>query len=94
LKTKHWIGIFFIFVGALFTIGEIFAFVYDIEPSSHIIDEWLSETSLTENPPTFQEWMDRQDNKHELLLDIVGDECDNALNFWYSPQGYGHNDRD
>lgn len=87
---------YYIMIGAylacVFIGAEIYAFVYDVEPSSHVIDEYFREMSEEDRAITLCEWMERQDRKVEIGWDWLVDGFDCALNPWYSPQW--HNERD
>lgn len=74
-------GVYFAFV---FISAEIYSFVYDVEPSSHCVDEYLQEMSKSEKVISLNEWMDNQDIKRDAALDWLADEFDCALNPWYN----------
>lgn len=85
MKKYYWmVGIYLVWV---FVAAEIYAFVYDVEVSDHIEREYIEYNSNTEDPISFQEWMDRQDERHEEFLDWFADGCDAALNPWYNERG-------
>ena len=90
MRKYYWIvGVY---LACVFISAEIYAFVFDVEPSSHCIDEYLQEMSEMDQPISLREWMDRQDEKWENALDWAADECDCALNPWYSPVWHAEKD--
>lgn len=90
MKKYYWMmGVYLacVFIGA-----ELYPFVYDVEPSTHYLDQYFKDMSEEDDTITLCEWMQRQDQKVEIALDWFADECDCALNPWYSPKW--HNERD
>ena len=73
-----------VYLACVFISAEIYAFVYDVEPSTHCIDEYLQEVSDADKPISIDEWMQKQDEKFEAALDWVIDGCDCALNPWHT----------
>lgn len=89
MKKYYWMmGVYLacVFIGA-----EIYAFVYDVEPSTHLLDRYFEEMSDRDEVITFNEWAERQDRKYEVAMDWFADGCDCALNPWYSAEW--HNER-
>ena len=81
MKKYYWlVGVY---LACVFASAEIYAFVYDVEPSTHCLDEYLQEMSESDTPVSLQEWMDLQDQKVERALDWFADGCDCALNPWH-----------
>ncbi len=86
MKKYYWmVGSYFLLI---FLAAEIYSFVYDIEVTDHVVREYLEYNSTADDPISFKEWTDRQDEKREQLLDWLADECDASLNFWYEPPSY------
>ncbi len=85
---KWWL-IFGGYCACLFISAEIYSFVYDVEPNTHYINEYMDYHLKTENqdqtPLSLQEWMDRQDQKVNDFWYNLGDQCDAVLNPWYEP---------
>lgn len=83
------------FVAVVALSAEIYAYVYDIEANSHIVDHYIKDVSGSESSPiSLQEWMDRQDAPIKEFWDWFGYECAASFDPNISPYGYGHNDRD
>lgn len=82
MKKYYWM--MGVYLACVFAGAEIYAFVYDIEPSSHILDEYFQDMSEEDNTITICEWMERKDLKREIAFDWFADECDCALNPWYN----------
>lgn len=74
-----------VYLACVFIGAEIYAFVYDVEPNTHFLDEYFKDMSEADNTITICQWLEQKDMAREQAFDWFSDECDCALNPWYTP---------
>lgn len=87
MKKYYWM--MGVYLACVFVAGKVYAFVYDVEPNTHFIDDYFKDMSETDNTITICQWLEQKDMAREEAFEWFGDECDCALNPWYNPYGYG-----
>ena len=89
---KYWL-IFGGFCACLFALGEIFAFVYDVEPNhmAEILGKIEYDRQQKEQGQdyyvSFQEWLEKQNETKYWCADYFLDEVANSLDIFSSPSG-------
>lgn len=74
---------------------KIYAFVYDVEPSTHIINEYIDYTNTTNEPMSFADWQQHEDEKVDRFLDRCADEWNSCFDpNWESAGSPHHNIND
>lgn len=74
-----------VFYAYLFTSNQLYSFVYDVEPCTHSLDEYIDYTSSPlESPLSYSDWESNQQQIRQessnRFLGWVGDQCDSAFN--------------